>query len=306
MISVDEILPDVLDGERLDRVVSMLADLPRSAASQLVDDGAVRVDGTVISKRSVRVESGQSVAFEFVEQVDSSAVVGEAGIDFEVRYEDEHLAVIDKPAGLVVHPGAGHDSGTLAHGLVDRYPELIGVGDEDRPGIVHRLDRDTSGLLVVARTLEALQGLRAMMASRVVTRRYRALTWGHMAEPQGLIDAPIARSPRDPTRMAVVVGGRPARTRYAVVHRYGSPVEVTEVRCRLETGRTHQIRVHLQALGHPVVGDSRYGGDRESLRLERQFLHAEHLAFEHPITGDAVAVDSELPADLAQLLSTLS
>lgn len=306
MRRVHEVIPEILSGERIDRVVSMLADIPRSQASQLVDDGQVSVDGTVTTKRSVRVESGQAVSFEFPDEIVSSAVVGEAGVSFEVRFEDEHLAVIEKPAGLVVHPGAGNDSGTLAHGLLDRYPELLGVGDEDRPGIVHRLDRDTSGLLVVARTFGALEGLKAMMAARVVTRRYRALAWGHLAESQGLIDAPIARSHRDPTRMAVVVGGKDARTRYEVVHRYENPVGVTEVRCRLETGRTHQIRVHLQALGHSVVGDSRYGGQRESFPLDRQFLHAEHLAFEHPITGEAVAVDSDLPADLAAVLDSLS
>lgn len=301
-----EALPDVLDGERLDRVVSMLGDVPRRVASQLVDDGEVQVDGVVTDKRSSRVSSGQVVAFDVPDPAVAATVHADPAVLFDVRYEDEAVAVIDKPAGLVVHLGAGNDTGTLAHGLLARYPEIAGVGEGDRPGIVHRLDRDTSGLLVVARTEAALEGLRAALAARTVTRRYRTLVWGHVAEPRGLIDAPIARSPREPTKMAVVVGGREARTGYEVVARYDLPVEVTELVCQLETGRTHQIRVHLQGLGHSVVGDSRYGGRRDSFPLDRQFLHAEHLAFHHPITGERIAVDSDLPDDLRAARERLS
>lgn len=306
MRHLSEELPEVLDGERLDRVVAMLADVPRSVAGQLVDAGEVTVDGDPTTKRSARVAEGQLVAFDVPDVAVDPGVVADSAVELSIVYEDDHVAVIDKPAGLVVHRGAGNDTGTLAHGLLARYPEMAGVGEAERPGIVHRLDRDTSGLLVVARTREALDGLKAAMAARTVTRRYRALAWGHLAEPRGLIDAPIARSPREPTKMAVVVGGREARTGYEVVARYSHPVEVTEVICRLETGRTHQIRVHLQGLGHAVVGDSRYGGRRQSFPLERQFLHAEHLAFTHPVTGETVSADSDLPADLRAARERLS
>jgi len=163
---------------------------------------------------------------------------------------------------------------------------------------VHRLDRDTSGLLVVARTAEAHAGLTDALRDRTVTRRYRTLVWDHVAEPRGRVDAPIGRSAKDPTKMAVVVGGREARTTYEVVRRYESPVAATELLCHLETGRTHQIRVHLRAIGHPVIGDSRYAGVRQSLPAPRQFLHAEHLAFTHPVTGVEIVADSELPDDL--------
>ena len=299
-------IPDALGGQRVDRVVAMVCDVARSTANELIADGAVRVDDQVVTRRSVKVEVAQTLAVVGVpEPAPPVTVHAESGIDFSIAYEDEYLVVIDKPAGLVVHPGAGNDTGTLAHGLVDRFLDIAGVGDAVRPGIVHRLDRDTSGLLVVARTAEVLDDLSAALRRRHVTRRYRALAWGHLAEPRGVIDAPIARSPREPTKMAVVVGGRPSRTRYEVVARYDEPVPLTQVVCRLETGRTHQIRVHLQGLGHAVVGDSRYGGARESFALGRQFLHAEHLAFEHPVTGETVAVDSPLPDDLRHVLDRL-
>jgi 23S rRNA pseudouridine1911/1915/1917 synthase len=300
-----EPLPDALAGERLDRVVAMLCDLPRSVAAELVDSGEVQVDGRVQTRRSTRVDQGQIVALQ-VPPPPPAAVVGpDPEVDLVVVHEDDDVVVVDKPAGLVVHPGAGHPTGTLAHGLLARYPEMAGVGDELRPGIVHRLDRDTSGLLVAARTDEALDRLSADLRARTVTRRYRTLVWGHVTEPRGLVDAPIGRSTKEPTRMGVVVGGREARTSYEVVARYDRPAEVTELVCHLETGRTHQIRVHLQAIGHAVVGDPRYGGARPSLPVARQFLHAEHLAFRHPRHGGSMAFDSPLPADLVEVLSLL-
>jgi 23S rRNA pseudouridine1911/1915/1917 synthase len=299
-------LPEALAGERLDRVVAMLCDLPRSVAAELVDDGQVRVDGAVQTRRSTRLADGQVVSLAVPASAPEATVEAEAGVHVSVVHDDDHVVVVDKPAGLVVHPGAGHRTGTLVHGLLARYPELASVGEELRPGIVHRLDRDTSGLLVVARTAEAHEALSDAMRARTVTRRYRTLVWDHIDEPRGLVDAPVARSPREPTRMAVVVGGREARTAYEVVARYEQPVATTELRCTLETGRTHQIRVHLQAIGHPVVGDPRYGGDRRSLAVGRQFLHAEHLAFRHPVSGERMAFDSDLPDDLAAVLDRLS
>ncbi len=194
-----------------------------------------------------------------------------------------------------MHPGAGNQQGTLVHGLLARWPELAGVaqaGGEDRPGIVHRLDKGTSGLLVVARTGAARDALVDQLAGRAMRRRYAALVWGRVEEDEGLIDAPIQRAEADPTRMAVRAGGREARTRYRVEHRYQTPDDITLLDCRLETGRTHQIRVHLAAIGHPVLGDPRYGrgghrwpGGVTRLAAGRVWLHARELAFDHPTTG---------------------
>ena len=222
-----------------------------------------------------------------------------------VVYEDADLVVVDKPAGLVVHPGAGREGGTLVNGLLARYPEIAGVGQPDRPGIVHRLDKGTSGLLLVARSPRAYDALVAMLSARTVDRRYRALVWGIPESPTGLVDAPVGRSSRDRTRMAVTVAGRDARTRYEVVRSYHEPVEVTELDCKLETGRTHQIRVHLRSIGHPVVGDARYGGDRQSLPVGRPFLHACRLGLDHPVTGEPLTFTSPLPGDLAAVLARL-
>jgi 23S rRNA pseudouridine1911/1915/1917 synthase len=190
--------------------------------------------------------------------------------------------------------------------LLARFPDLRGVGDDpDRPGVVHRLDKGTSGLLLVARTPEAHSALVAALSAREVHRRYRTLVWGHVEAPRGLIDAPIGRSAREPTRMAVDERGREARTRYEVLERYHEPVEVTQLRCELETGRTHQIRVHLRSIGHPVVGDTRYDGARQSFPMARPFLHAEHLELAHPVTAEPLAFDAPLPDDLRAALAEL-
>lgn len=299
-------LPEALDGERLDRVVAMLCDVTRKTAGDLVDAGEVLVDGDAVTRRSTRVRSDQVVALTVPERKPEFTVVADDAVTVPIVHEDDDVLVIDKPAGLVVHPGAGNPTGTLVHGLLARFPEIADVGgDPIRPGVVHRLDRDTSGLLVVARTPAAHEALTEALRARLVTRRYHTLVWGHIEEPHGRVDAPIARSPREPTRMAVVVGGKEARTEYEVLERFDLPVPCTELRCRLETGRTHQIRVHLQAIGHPVVGDPRYGGRRESLPAPRQFLHAEHLGFSHPISGEPLAFDSPLPADLRDVLAGL-
>lgn len=298
-------LPDALAGERLDRVVAMLCDLPRSTATELVDAGEVTVDGEVVTRRSVRIAEGQVIRLMVPEVVGPVSVEADASIDVPVVYEDDAVIVIDKPAGMVVHPGAGNPTGTMVNGLLARYPELVRVGERFRPGIVHRLDRDTSGLLIVARTPDALEDLSDALRARTVTRRYRTLAWGLVEQPRGLIDAPLGRSTREPTKMAIVVGGRESRTAYEVVTRYRQPIEATQLICRLETGRTHQIRVHLKGIGHPVIGDPRYGGNRQSFPMPRQFLHAEHLAFDHPVTGEPLAFDSALPADLADVLEQL-
>ncbi len=294
---LDAEIPEALAGERLDRTVALLADLSRSAVARLVGAGAITLDGEPVTSASTRVSTGQSLRVELPAAVDPRPTP-DPDVLFVVRHEDPHVVVIDKPAGLLVHPGAGHDQATLVHGLVHRYPEIAAVGEPHRPGIVHRLDRGTSGLIVVARTTEAYTDLVAQMAAHEPQRQYRALVWGHPATDVGTIDAPIGRSHRHPTRMAVSEQGRRAVTHYEVERRFEEPRSVALLMCRLQTGRTHQIRVHLRAIGHPVVGDRDYDGGRPGLDPGRPFLHAEALRVRHPVTNEDVAVESALPADL--------
>ncbi len=298
-------LPAALEGERIDRVVAMVTGLSRSAAADLVTRGAVRLDGTVTTARSARVKGEEHLAVEWEPSDAPDLLAPDDTVPFRVVFEDEHLLVIDKPAGVVVHPGNGVRGATLCAGLLARYPDLREVGEAHRPGIVHRLDRGTSGLLVVARTTELYEALVALLSDHDVHRRYRALVLGHPASAAGVVDAPIGRSRHDPTRRAVTADGKAARTHYRVVRTYGSPEPVTELDCELETGRTHQIRVHLQAIGHSVVADPLYGGGRLTLGLERPFLHAAELAFVHPHTGEELAFSSELPDDLRAALDQL-
>jgi 23S rRNA pseudouridine1911/1915/1917 synthase len=291
-----------LDGERVDRVVAMLCNVPRQAAAELVCAGTVSVDGSVVHTRSRRVAEGEALEVELPAIPPASGIEPDAGVRVPVVFADEHVVVVDKPAGMVVHPGAGRSDGTMIQGLLAEHPELASVGDPARPGVVHRLDAGTSGLLVVARTQVAYTSLVGQLGARTVGRRYLALTWGRIEAPAGLIDAPVGRSSRDRTQMAISARGREARTRYQVVRRFDEPAPVTLVECSLETGRTHQVRVHLRALRHPVVGDTRYGGARSSLPLGRPFLHALHVEFDHPVTGERQQFDSPLPADLEAVL----
>jgi 23S rRNA pseudouridine1911/1915/1917 synthase len=230
-----------------------------------------------------------------------------------VVYFDNEIAVVDKPAGLVVHPGAGNPTGTLVQQLLGMFPEMAAAGpDNERPGIVQRLDKGTSGLLVVALTARAREALVAQLASRSVLRRYLAVVHGCVEADEGVIDAPLARSPDRREKMAVVEGGRDARTRYAVLARSSALLPSTLLSCRLETGRTHQVRAHLAAIGHPVVGDDRYAGARlrELARqalpaLCRPWLHAAELGFAHPVTGEQLRFSSEAPAELTLALERL-
>ena len=299
-----EPVPRALDGERIDRVLSLLTGLPRSQAAGLLEGGGVRLDGTAVRNRSRRVREGEVMEVEVPERVDER-LAPDPAVPVAVVHEDAQFVVVDKPAGVVVHPGAGQRSGTLVHGLLNRYPELAAVGEGGRPGIVHRLDKGTSGLLVVARTPEAYESLVTQMAARSVDRRYLALVWGHVEAGRGLVDAPVGRSAADPTRMAVSARGRAARTRYEVVERFTEPAALTLVECRLETGRTHQVRVHLAAIDHPVVGDARYGRGRRALTMSRPFLHAHRLAFDHPTHGRRCRFESQLPADLESVREVL-
>lgn len=300
-----EILPDGLAGERIDRVVAMLADCSRAEAAAMVDDGKVLLDGHEVTTRSTRVQAGQRVDIDDSHLGEVEELMPDRSVELAVVYEDSHVVVVDKPAGLVVHPGAGNRTGTLVNGAVARWPELATVGDPLRPGVVHRIDQGTSGLLVMARSELAYESLVGQFSSRAVEREYLALVWGHLEPPVGMIDAPIGRSQRDPTRMTVTNTGREARTRYEVLRQFRDPNDISYLSCRLETGRTHQIRVHLSALGHPLVGDGRYGGDRPAIELDRPWLHAARLGFEHPDTGEHIAFASDLPVDLAAVLSRL-
>ncbi len=314
------VVPAALDAERVDRVVSFLAGVPRAQAASIVDGGGVSIAGRPVVSRSRRVVTGEVV--EIVLPEPPPGLLPDPTVAVDVVFADDTVFVVDKPAGLVVHPGAGNRGGTLVNGLLARFPDLGAHRwpDADRPGIVHRLDKGTSGLLMVARTPAALESLTAQLAARTVERSYLALVWGAVEAGAGVVDAPIARSPADPTRMSVRADGRRAVTGYEVVSRWERPQPTTLVRCRLETGRTHQIRVHLAAIGHPVVGDTRYRERRPtdvtgrghrgqamtaSLDPGRPFLHAAVLGFAHPVSGEALRFESPLPPDLRAVLDAL-
>lgn len=292
-------VPDALAGERVDRAVALLTGWSRADVQTLVAGGQVLVDGQRPLK-SHRLNAGAVV--ELLAEPESETPLVAEPVPVDVRYADDDIIVVNKAAGVVVHPGAGHPHGTLVHGLLARFPELARVGDPRRPGIVHRLDRDTSGLLVVARTPAAYDRLVDALAHHDVERRYVALVRGIPDAPRAVIDAPIGRSPRRRTQMAVRAEGRDARTSYEVI---GYGPDVALVACRLETGRTHQIRVHLAAIGHPVVGDAVYGGGAPAAPATRPFLHAHALTLDHPATGERCSFEAELPEDLTAALEAL-
>jgi 23S rRNA pseudouridine1911/1915/1917 synthase len=297
-----------LAGERLDRVVALITGLARAEAAALVDAGAVTLAGRKVATRSRRLNEGDELVVALPDRTHDSNPVADASVAVAVVWADPHVVVVDKPAGLVVHPGAGTPGRTLVNGLLARFPDLAAHPWPDplRPGVVHRLDKGTSGLLVVARTPDALAALAAQLRARAMDRRYLALVHGSTESDAGVIDAPLGRSARDPVKVVVRADGRRAATRYEVVARFTRPALLTLLRCQLETGRTHQIRVHLAAIGHPVAGDTRYGQRAGAeLGIGRPFLHAAHLAFEHPVSGRRHAFDADLPADLREPLEGL-
>ena len=302
---VTEEIPASLADVRIDRVVSLVADVSRSAAAALIDAGAVTVDGQVVIAGKERVQQGQTITVDVSQAPGPELPAAQADGAVDIVHEDESVVVVNKAAGIVVHPGAGNPDGTLVNFLLDLYPEMASAGDPMRPGIVHRLDAGTTGLMVVARTAAAYDSLVAQMTARSVTRVYSALVWGIPASVNGVIDAPIGRDHRDVTRMAVVVDGRASRTHYALEQSFHTPREASLLECRLETGRTHQIRVHLASIGHPVVGDAQYGGARAGIRAGRPMLHARELAFDHPRTGERVTFQAAAPADFAAVVATL-
>ena len=306
------VVPDTLGGQRLDRALGELfPEHSRSYLARLVDRGHVRLDTRQAIKPSQRVEPGQSIELDLPDAEPASAVSQD--LPLHILHEDDDIVVLDKPAGLVVHPAAGHRDGTLVNALLFHVEGLSGIGGELRPGIVHRLDKDTSGVMIVAKHDLAHRKLTAGWNTDRVRKEYVALVYGTPSPESGTIDAPIGRDPRDRKRMAVVVGGRDAVTEYEVVERLRG---VSLVRCRLRTGRTHQIRVHLKSRGHPIVGDPVYSGpqwkgipDRRLQRLleafPRQALHAARITFPHPRSGDVLTFEAPLAADFAALLDGL-
>jgi 23S rRNA pseudouridine1911/1915/1917 synthase len=291
-------------GARLDRwLAARVPELSRARLQVLIDAGHVRVDGG-IPKASRRLTGGERVSVEIPPAPPET--LSPEPIALTIVYEDDDVLVVDKPAGMVVHPGAGHPTGTLAAAVLAHAPGTAGVGGPRRPGIVHRLDKDTSGLLVLAKTGRAYDSLTAQLAARTVTRRYRAIVHGRLKAGEGVVEAPIGRHPRDRTRMAVVARGKRAVTRYRVLERFS---QFSDLDVRLETGRTHQIRVHMASLGHPVVGDPLYGARTGralvGIDLEGLALHAAELAFMHPVTESRLQFASPLPRRLERLLSQL-
>ena len=296
-------LTAVQHGQRLDRALAALVpEFSRNYLQQLIDAGAVQLDGRLAHKPALRVQAGQALAIELRPTPQSQAFVAQP-MALQVVHEDAHLLVLDKPAGLVVHPAPGHWSGTLLNGLLAHHD---GARLLPRAGIVHRLDKDTSGLMVVAKTRATMDALVALIAARQVRREYLALAhgaWTHAAQLR--VDQPVGRDPQQRVRMAVVDpqrhAGKPAQTD---VRRLASQPQACAVHCKLHTGRTHQIRVHLQHLGHPLLADALYGG-RPLAGLQRQALHAWRLSLVHPVTGQALSWRSDWPDDMRQALSSL-
>jgi len=289
-------------GERIDALLARnVADLSRSAAQRLIEQGDVRVNGAPV-KKNYKSNSGDLVEV-FLPEPENVEILPQ-NIPLDVVFEDDDVIVINKPRGMVVHPAPGHPDGTLVNALLYHCGDsLSGIGGEKRPGIVHRIDMDTSGLLIVAKNDFAHQFLSAQLSDHSLYRVYEAVVYGRVKEDVGKVDAPIGRHPIDRKRMAIAArDGRNALTHYEVIGRYRG---YSHIRCRLETGRTHQIRVHMESIGHPLVGDMVYGRKRAEKGLEGQCLHARELRFVHPRSGEEVRLKTELPEYFTQVLSKL-
>ena len=289
------------DGERLDATLARLVpELSRSAAQRLIEQGAVTLGGRPV-KKNEKTASGTALELCLPEVRETAVTAQEIALD--VVYEDGDVIVVNKPKGLVVHPAPGHADGTLVNALLHHCGDsLSGIGGEKRPGIVHRIDKDTSGLLIAAKNDAAHARLSAQLKDHTLARTYECIVCGNVRQDAGTIDAPIGRSPADRKKMAVVAGGRPAVTHFEVIARYPG---YTHLRCKLETGRTHQIRVHLSWQNHPILGDTVYGHKKPELGMDSQCLHARELTFLHPRTGERVTVTCELPDYFCRVLAQL-
>ncbi len=295
------------DQVRVDKFLAgQLPELSRSAAQRLIDEGQVTVNGEPV-KASYKVRAGDRVVALL--RVEESHHLLPEVIPLDIAYEDQALIVVNKAAGMVVHPAPGHPGGTLVNALLAHCPELA-VGGGDRPGIVHRLDRYTSGLILAAKSEKVRRALQRQFKDRQVHKAYLALVEGHLQPAYGRIEAPVGRDPHHRQRMAVLAGGREAITEYHVLEQFAHPIgpvagEYSLVEAEPVTGRTHQIRVHLASIGHPVVGDAVYGRRKQRLPVSRQFLHARRLEFKHPLTGERLDLEAPLPEDLAWVLALL-
>ncbi len=296
--------------ERLDKALAdLMPELSRAQWQRLISERLVLVDGKE-AKASQRLSGQEVIVAEIPEPAESELAAEEIALD--IRYEDDGIIVVNKPAGMVVHPGPGHNSGTLVNALLAYSPEFTGIGDTKRPGIVHRLDKDTSGLLVVAKNDRALRYLQAQFKSRDVSKKYLALVEGQIQPPGALIDAAIGRDPAQRKMMSVIsrdnprgnsVRARAAQTRYEALDYYE---DYSLVECAPITGRTHQIRVHLAYIGYPIVGDKIYGRRKQRIPLDRHFLHAWELSFKRPADGETVTIKAELPAELRNVVDALA
>ena len=288
-------------GQRLDAFLAQaLPELTRSAAQRLIAEGLVTVDGKAPAK-SLKLSGGETVAVTVPEPAEAQALPEDIPLD--VVYEDDDVIVVNKPVGMVVHPAPGHSGGTLVNALLHHCGDsLSGIGGELRPGIVHRIDRDTSGLIIAAKNDFAHQALSAQLQDHSLCRTYEAVVIGNLREDSGTVNAPIDRNPKDRKKMAVVPGGRPAVTHWQVLERFPG---YTYVRCRLETGRTHQIRVHMAYIGHPLYGDTVYGAKKAAPGMTGQCLHAVGLTFRHPRTGETVELSCPLNEEFTAFLRKL-
>jgi 23S rRNA pseudouridine1911/1915/1917 synthase len=305
----DKTQPDTVraDKVRLDKFLAgRIPELSRSAAQRLIDEGQVTVNGE-LAKASYKVRTGDRIV-TLLPVEESPGLLPEA-IPLDIVYEDQALIVVNKAAGMVVHPAPGHPGGTLVNALLAHCPELAAAGG-DRPGIVHRLDRDTSGLILAAKSEKVRRALQRQFKDRQVHKAYLALLEGHLQPAYGRIEAPLGRDPHHRQRMTVLAGGREAITEYHVLEQFAHPTgpvsgEYTLIQAEPVTGRTHQIRVHLASIDHPVVGDAVYGRRKQRLPVSRQFLHARRLEFKHPLTAKRLDLEAPLPEDLARVLALL-
>ena len=285
-------------GQRLDKAVAELTDLSRSLANEQIKDGQILVNGQVKKAKYV-VKEDDVISYELPEPEVVEYVAED--IPLEIVYQDEDVAVVNKPQGMVVHPSAGHTSGTLVNALMYHIQDLSGINGVLRPGIVHRIDKDTSGLLMIAKNDHAHVSLADELKDKKSLRKYWAIVHGNLPNDRGVIEAPIGRSEKDRKKQAVTAKGKPALTRFQVLERFG---DYSLVELQLETGRTHQIRVHMAYIGHPVAGDEVYG-PRKTLKGHGQFLHARTLGFTHPRTGEVLEFTAEAPAIFQETLAKL-